>query len=115
MIARSSFALKSKNDLIRTLESEIANAIRPLAGYSKTTSCAFLSSLQPRKVVCRNWSSAVSSAYSASQTNFGRTHWIFSLRKDRFVIGIWVSAFRVSAPLDEGTYGGAARNVKNRN
>ena len=49
------------------------------AAYSKTASCAFLSSLQPRNVVCRNWSSAVSSAYTTSQTNFGRTHWIFSL------------------------------------
>src|SRR5258708_27774345 len=40
---------------------------------------AFLSSLQPKNVVCRNWSSAVNSAYSTSQTSLGRTHWIFSL------------------------------------
>src|SRR5258708_19736344 len=42
-------------------------------------SSGLLSSLQPRNVVWRNCSSAVSSAYSISHTSLGRTHWIFSL------------------------------------
>src|ERR1700693_4409213 len=46
---------------------------------SKTTSFAFLSSLQPKNVVWRSWSSAVNSVYSTSQTSLGRTHCIFSL------------------------------------
>jgi hypothetical protein len=41
---------------------------------SKTTSSGFLSSRQPRNVVCRSCSSAVISAKATSQTSFGSIH-----------------------------------------
>src|ERR1700722_18028234 len=47
---------------------------KPVCSYSRNTSCTFLSSLQPKNVVWRNWSSAVNSAYSTSHTSLGRTH-----------------------------------------